>query len=399
MTKRPLYTLVGAFAGPAIAATPLESLEELFGSEETVTIATGRVQSARTAPAVATVITAEDIRNGGFRSVAEALRLVPGIHLGLTTTFATNLGVRGFSSLGSSHVLMLLDGVAQSDLAMGNHLGVLGTIPLDVIDRIEVTRGPGSSVFGADAFSAVVNVITRDAARNAMVTLSGGTEGTASGRVLLGERVGATDLVLSAEATTTDGDAPTIGADQLSRIDALLGSHLSLAPSEVDTARRNSGVLFKATAGSTRGMLRLSRWNEDGLGAGWLGAIDPTGSSGLERVEGRLEHDLELTDRLTATLQLDAVRTDLVLDDLTWLSPFTLFPHGLRLDASAEQEQLKLRGDVRYAAASQHFITAGWGEPSSIFKGAISATVPGWRRIRARRLQSMGSWICWSGTL
>lgn len=56
---------------------------------------------------------------------------------------------------------MRLDGVPQSDLILGNPLSVLGVIPIDAIDRIEVTRGPGSSVFGAEAFSGVVNVITR----------------------------------------------------------------------------------------------------------------------------------------------------------------------------------------------------------------------------------------------
>ena len=164
-----------------------------------MTIATGRAHAYRTAPAVATVITAEDIRNGGFRTVVEALRLVPGFHQGWSSSYFPNLTVRGFSGLWSGNVLVLLDGMAQSDLLMGNPFGVLGTIPLDVIDRIEVTRGPGSSVFGADAFSAVVNVITRKTADQARVTLSGGSERTADGRVLVGEHTDSADLVVSAE--------------------------------------------------------------------------------------------------------------------------------------------------------------------------------------------------------
>jgi len=74
MRRSCVVALTGAFFGSAVGA---DQMEDLFGSEETVTIATGRAHAYRTAPAVATVITAEDIRNGGYRNVVEALQLVP----------------------------------------------------------------------------------------------------------------------------------------------------------------------------------------------------------------------------------------------------------------------------------------------------------------------------------
>ena len=332
----------------------------MFGSERTVSIATGRAHLDRTAPAVATVITAEDIRDGGFRTVVEALRLVPGFHLGLTNDYAPNVLVRGFSSLGSGNLLILLDGVTQSDLILGNPLSVLGTIPIDAIERIEVTRGPGSSVFGAEAFSGVVNVITRKQVDQPQLTLSGGSQNTRDGRLLVGTRHDAADLVISAEVMETDGHAPTIRADRLSQIDAVLGTGFSLAPSAVNTDQGNLGVLANARLGQTRALLRLSRTTQ-GLAAGTLSVIDPTGTRTLETVEGRLERDVRFSERLELMLQLDTAQTRLALADVTWIPTSALFTEGVRFDASAEQETWRWRTDLRYAATDRHFITLGLG--------------------------------------
>ncbi|NEV61628.1 TonB-dependent receptor plug domain-containing protein [Thiorhodococcus minor] len=354
---RLLFAALGVLASPALAES---SAQALFGSERTVSIATGRAHLYRTAPAVATVITAEDIRDGGFRSVVEALRLVPGFHLGLTNDYSPNVLVRGFSSLGSGNLLVLLDGVAQTDLILGNPLNVLGTIPMDAIERIEVTRGPGSSVFGADAFSGVVNVITRKRVDQQQLTLSGGSEGTRDGRLLVGAHDDRADLVISAEVMDSDGHTPRIRADRMSEIDAVLGSEFSLAPSRVSTDQDNLGVLANARLGQTRAMLRLSRTTQ-GLGAGTLGVIDPTGARTLETVEGRLAREVRFSQRLALTLQLDAAQTRLDLDDVTWFPVSGLFSDGLQFDASAEQETWRLRADLRYAATDRHFITVGLG--------------------------------------
>jgi len=355
--KRLLFATLGTLASPSQAQP---SAEALFGSERYVSIATGRAHLYRTAPAVATVITAEDIRDGGFRSVVEALRLVPGFHLSWTNDYAPNVLVRGFSSFGSGNLLVLLDGVAQSDLILGNPLSVLGVIPIDAIDRIEVTRGPGSSVFGADAFSGVVNVITRQQVDQPQITLSAGSERTRDGRLLVRGSTESSDILLSAEVMETDGPTPMIRADHLTQIDAALGTDFSLAPRTVNTDQRNLGVLANARFGQTRAMLRFSRTTQ-GLGAGILSAIDPSGTRTLETVEGRLAREVRLNTRLALMLQLDAAQTRLALDDVTWFPASVLFTQGVRFDASAEQETARLRANLRYAATARHFITLGLG--------------------------------------
>lgn len=136
--------------------------EQTFGDAETVSIATGRPQSVQTAPAVASVITAEDIRNTGARDLVDILKLVPGIYIGQTANaFGPAVAVRGFTSAFNQTTLFMLDGIPQSELVFGDRFTALGKIPLDSIERVEVIRGPGSALYGADAYSAVVNIITR----------------------------------------------------------------------------------------------------------------------------------------------------------------------------------------------------------------------------------------------
>lgn len=340
-----------------------ESSEELFGLPETVTIATGRQQSIRTAPAVATVITAQDIRNFGIRNVVEALRLVPGIHQSWYPNYYPNLTVRGFSSLRSNNVLFLLDGIPQTDLFDGDQIAVLGTVPIDAVERIEVTRGPGSSVFGADAFSAVVNVITKRTTEGTQVALSGGSFDTANARLLAGGTWDRASVVLALEGMETDGHSPWLGLDRQSAIDALLGTSASLAPGNLNTSRKEVGALLNLSVGDTTGMFRVSRWNDRGLGAGIGTSIDPQGSLSFDTLEGRLAHRFDLGSDWDLTLTADAARTTRTLDNVLLFPPgaFYFFTEGASLSTEVEQERLRLQADARYDGFERHFLAAGVG--------------------------------------
>lgn len=333
----------------------------LFGSEQSVSIATGSLRPLRTAPAVATVITAEEIRDYGVRNVVEALALVPGFHVGMTTDLYPNLLVRGFSSLRSGNTLFLIDGVSVTEMGQGDQLAVLGTIPLDAIERIEVTRGPGASVFGADAFSAVVNVVTRRAAGEPAAAVSGGSYGTTNARLLLGDSGEGMDVVFAAEVQETDGHAPWIALDNAVRIDQALGVDASFAPGNVNTARRGFGALLNLTAGQTRALLRLSQWDDWGLGAGILGVVDPLGSRSAQTLQARVEQDILLSDTFEATLRADLTHFTGDLDGVTWFPPSPFYPDGAVLSASTEQTAWKLHLDARYLGFDDHILAFGVG--------------------------------------
>ncbi len=129
--------------------------------EEQVVSASRFAQSPLDAPNSTTNITKQDIRLSGLTNVGELMRRVAGMDVMTTTPGDVQLGVRGFNQRLSPRVLTLINGRSV-------YLDPLGTtfwsiLPLDVedIERIEVIRGPASALYGADAFSGIINIITR----------------------------------------------------------------------------------------------------------------------------------------------------------------------------------------------------------------------------------------------
>jgi outer membrane receptor for ferrienterochelin and colicin len=137
------------------------NLEDLMNI--TVYSASKRVQNSSDAPSSVTVITADEIQRYGYRSLAEILESVRGFYVTYDRDYSF-VGVRGFGRLGDSNnrLLVLIDGHRINDNVFGQpYLGTEFLVDVDMIERIEIIRGPSSSLYGADAFFAVINVITR----------------------------------------------------------------------------------------------------------------------------------------------------------------------------------------------------------------------------------------------
>ena len=141
-----------------------EDLALVYGDKYTVSIATGAQQPIRRAPAVASVITAEDIRAMGAIDLDDVLASVPGMHVNRSANFYAPLyAVRGVMSQYNPQVLMLQNGIPMTTLFVGSKGNLWGGMPLENVARIEIIRGPGSALYGADAFSGVINIITKTA--------------------------------------------------------------------------------------------------------------------------------------------------------------------------------------------------------------------------------------------
>lgn len=135
----------------------------LFQDLSHVTGASRYEQDTREAPASITIITAEEIQRYGYRTLAEALSHVRGFAVNDDHNYSY-VGVRGFAVPGdyNSRVLLLVDGHRLNESVFESALlGTEGPIDLRVVERIEIVRGPGSSLYGTSALFAVVNVITR----------------------------------------------------------------------------------------------------------------------------------------------------------------------------------------------------------------------------------------------
>jgi len=130
---------------------------------------------SRTASAVF-VIGAEDIRNSGALNIPDLLRLVPGVDVAQLSSNTWAIAVRGFNGRFSNKLLVLLDGRAVYSVTIGGVFWDVLNLPLEDIERIEVIRGPGGSVWGANAVDGVINIITSkaDATHGGLVTAGGG---------------------------------------------------------------------------------------------------------------------------------------------------------------------------------------------------------------------------------
>jgi iron complex outermembrane receptor protein len=134
--------------------------------EPVISAAAKHPQAARNAPSAVTVITREEIRRFGYRSLAEALRSVRGFY-GTYDRNYSYVGVRGFLRPGdfNDRILLLVNGhTYNDDIYQTAYLGPEFGIDMESIDHIEVIRGPGSALYGGNALFAVINVVTLNAA-------------------------------------------------------------------------------------------------------------------------------------------------------------------------------------------------------------------------------------------
>jgi len=152
------------------------SLEEL--SQIEVTTPSKQPQKALKSPTAIYVITGEQIRRSGATSIPEALRLAPGVEVARIDANKWSIGIRGFGTRFSVGVLVLMDGrTVYSTLLAGTYWEVQDT-NMDDIDRIEVIRGPGGTIWGPNAVNGVINIITKDSrdTHGTQVSAGGGNE-------------------------------------------------------------------------------------------------------------------------------------------------------------------------------------------------------------------------------
>ena len=195
--------------------TPAElsqmSLEQLVELPiDSVFSASMYMQKVSEAPSSVTIITADDIRRFGHRTLADILRAVRGFYVTYDRNYSF-LGVRGFSRPGdyNARVLLQVDGHRINDNIFGSALiGTEFPVDVDLIERVEIIRGPSSALYGTNAFFAVINVITRRGSTVKGFEVSGALASfdARKGRLSYGQRFSrGAEVLLSATAFHSDG--------------------------------------------------------------------------------------------------------------------------------------------------------------------------------------------------
>ncbi len=264
-------------------------------AETPVTIATGTSKPVFQSAAVTSVITAEQIKSMGAPQLHEVLEAVPGVHATLVpNTSDYSYSIRGIRNAQNSQVLILLNGTRITTPFNGT-LPTGTELPIEAIQQVEVIRGPGSALYGADAFAGVINIITKKAndINGKVLGVRAGDHGTQSGWGQYGVQWAGWDVATSLQYQHTDGDGGRIvNADAQTLNDSVLGTHASLAPGPMNT---NHDVF--------NGHLNLQRKHWDmgfwaysasgGIPVGVAGALDPTGSGHPDQYLGDVRFSTE----------------------------------------------------------------------------------------------------------
>jgi iron complex outermembrane receptor protein len=185
MTAKRITAIVATcllWTATVLAEEPEDELLDEFALldlQAEVSSAARHPQPLSRSPSAITLLTRQDIESTGARTLPEVLRLVPGMDVYMAKPLWYSLGVRGNTTNAADSLLLLVDGRDVTHEFLGAPLSAIQHFSLDEVERIEIIRGPGSALYGANAYSGVVHVITREPGQGptASVSVRGGEHG------------------------------------------------------------------------------------------------------------------------------------------------------------------------------------------------------------------------------
>ncbi|MGH1441169.1 MAG: TonB-dependent receptor plug domain-containing protein [Cellvibrionaceae bacterium] len=255
------------------------TLEEL--GKIKVSIATGNNTPIEQAPAVATVITAQQIEAMGARTLDEVLETVPGLHVSISGTNRLDsiYSIRGIHTSFNPQVLLLINNTPLQSPFQGGR-PTLFRQPVNSIEKIEVIRGPGSAVYGADAFSGVINIITKTAK-----DIAGNEIGIRSGSfdyqeawIQTGTQHEDWGMSFTLNYQHSNGDKErTINSDFQTMLDSnsSYSTNSSLSPGSLSTRYEVVDATIAVENQNWKANIRAWESDNTGNGAGGAQALDP----------------------------------------------------------------------------------------------------------------------------
>lgn len=371
--RRVLYAVLFALAsGNGALAQPNEEedLALAYGDKDTVSIATGSKQLLRRAPSVATVITSEEIKAMGATTLDDVMETVPGVHV--TRSAASNFSIYTIRGIGNTlttnpQVMMLQNGIPVSSMFRGDRGQSIGAPLLENVARIEVIRGPGSALYGADAFSGVVNIITKNA-DTAPGTEAGARVGSFNSQnawVQHGSKQGAFDVAAYLQVGHSNGAGQIVTADAATRLNGIFNNRSSFAPGALNTGDKVVDAQLDLGYGKWR--LRTGyKWRSAGTGAGISYALDPIGREKTQHINADLSwEDAQFTQNWG--LGFTGSYVNHIEDNFYLQFPAgTRFPTGTFTDGMIGapgrwERQYRLSGKATYSGFTDHSIRIGAG--------------------------------------
>jgi outer membrane receptor for ferrienterochelin and colicin len=376
---------ISAVATAAAAPIEEEDLVLVYGDKSFVSIATGSRQLINRAPSVATVITAEEIRTMGAVDLDEVLETVPGLQVNRSAILYNSIyTIRGIGGAGPSNpqVLMLLNGIPMTSSYNGDKGGLWAGYPVEHIARIEIIRGPGSALYGADAYAGVINIITKTADDTPGTELGAraGTFDTWDTWVQQGSKLGKLHVAGYLRAGHTDGQHEEITKDAAP-------AATTTSPGPVNTGRDSVDANLDLSYDKWRWRSGYKYRDHIGGGVGVASALDPDHYGRSERINT----DLSWTDpQIAKDWGLGFMASYLYYSERTpegiqLFPPGTLgFPNGIIGGPNRWEKQYRLSLFTTYTGFTDHRLRVGVGHDdldlyrTSTYKNyLLIATPPG----------------------
>jgi len=345
------------------------SLEDIYGDEDYLYIATGRKQTVSQAPAVASIISAKTIRQMGARDIDEALETIPGLHVSYTAGgYNPIYQIRGISSNVNSQVLMLINGIPITNIFTGDRSQAWGGMPVENISRIEVIRGPGSAIYGADAFAGTINIVTKNSTEidGLEIGASAGSFDEYRGWLQYGGSFAGWDTAFSAQVLDTHGQHEKIDSDFQSGLDTFFGTSASLAPRNVNLGRQSLDTRVDISKDKWQIRLGYQGRRNGEVGAGLFQALDSTGEADADRYNADVTyHDTNFSENWDFKAQYSFFNS-ITKSDLVLLPPGTntgagLFPNGVIAKPNVYERHNRIDLSTFYTGLDNHDIRLGAG--------------------------------------
>jgi len=294
------------YSSQAMAEVDYFSMSPAELAATSVTIATGTPKPIFQSAAVTSVVTAEQIKSMGATELHEVLETVPGVHASLqSSTYDYSYSIRGIRNATNSELLMMVNGTRINTPFRGSTMTHF-ELPLEAVERVEVIRGPGSALYGADAFAGVINIITKKA-KDINGTKMGVRAGNANTESAWGQHSAqwaGWDIATSLQYQHTTGDPDrTITTDFQTTKDNAFGTNASHAPD----AYQGRYETLDAHLALQRKHWDIDFWSftsmNSGTRAGVASVLDPDGKTNGQQYLGDVRFSTEdwLTDwELTA---------------------------------------------------------------------------------------------------
>jgi len=280
---------------------------------------------------------------------------------------------RGINGTFNPQVLMLINGIPITNLLAGDRSQMWGGMPVQAISRIEVIRGPGSAIYGADAFAGVINIITKNALNmdKNEFGFRVGSYNTKNFWLNYSNNVNELKTAIFLEGYSTDGYAPLIEKDRQSFFDQIFQTTASLAPGRGNNRRSSLDLRVDLLYKNWHFRTGLQLRDKHGLGVGIAQSLDPQSLGYSRRMNSDINYKLDsvgsdqewdLDFQLSFFNATSESRTDYLLfppgADIGFGAPF---PEGVIGNPETFEEHYRFNIKAKYHGFDTHMLDFGTG--------------------------------------